>query len=63
MPEVHVVPDNPQWGVILGGTPEYISLHSRKEDALRDARDLASRQGARLVVHDRKGRVISQVGR
>jgi Uncharacterized protein conserved in bacteria (DUF2188) len=60
MPDVHVVREEPQWGVILGGTPEYISLHETKEDALLRARDLAQRQGATVVVHDKEGSEVSE---
>lgn len=54
----HVVPQQEGWAVKREGTPEPISHHETKNDAVKDGRDYAqTHTPSRLVVHKKDGTI------
>lgn len=51
----HVVLAHLQWAVIRFGDLTPLSLHARKDDAVREAQRLGARDGAEVVVFDLGG--------
>lgn len=48
------------WAVQTDGTMRADSLHARKSDALRRARELAGHKRADLVIKDERGRIVGK---
>jgi hypothetical protein len=60
-PQVAVEPrPDGRWAVQTDGTQRADSLHARKSDAIRRARELAANKATELVIKDEKGRVAGK---
>jgi len=55
----HVVPKDHGWTVKGGGTPKDSRVFSRKDAAVKHARSIVSKRGAKVVVHRKDGTVQS----
>jgi hypothetical protein len=55
--DVHVVPHQGRWRVELEGTDRPRSAHDTQAAARREAREIARRNKAELLVHGRNGQV------
>ena len=49
-----------RWAVQSDGTERADSLHDRKDEAVKRARELAANKDAELVIKDRDGRVMGK---
>ena len=47
-----------RWAVQSYGAERADSVHDRKEDAVKRARELAANKGAELVIKDERGKII-----
>ena len=57
-PQVAVEPrQDGRWAVQTDGTMRADSLHDRKSDAVKRARELAENKGTELVIKNERGRV------
>jgi hypothetical protein len=60
-PQVAVEPrSNGRWAVQTDGTQRADSLHARKSDAIKRARDLAGNKATELVIKDENGRIVGK---
>lgn len=60
-PQVTVEPrPDGRWAVQTDGTMRADSLHGRKSDALRRARELATNKRTELVIKNERGRIIGK---
>jgi Uncharacterized protein conserved in bacteria (DUF2188) len=55
MADVHVVPQASRWGLEVNG--EVGPTFRTQEEAIREGRNLAERQGGELVVHGQGGEI------
>ena len=60
-PDTHHVVSNPNggWDVKRGGGERASSHHDNKQDAIDQAREVSSRQGTELRIHNKDGRIGS----
>jgi hypothetical protein len=56
----HVIPHGKDWGVKGEGNVKCTHILKEKYDAIRVARKISQNQGSELVIHDRKGVIISK---
>ena len=49
-----------RWAVQSDGTERAASLHDRKDEAVKRARELAAKKQAELVIKDRDGRIMGK---
>ena len=56
---VEPLPDG-RWAVQTDGTRRADSLHDRKTDAVKRARELAGNKATELVVKDEQGRIVGK---
>jgi hypothetical protein len=60
-PQVSVEPrPDGRWAVQTDGTQRADSLHARKGDAVKRARELAENKGTELVVKDESSRIVGK---
>ena len=60
-PQVAVEPrPDGRWAVQTDGTQRADSLHDRKTDAVKRARELAGNKATELVVKDEQGRIVGK---
>lgn len=60
-PDVHVTPrEDGQWAVKKSGSQRASSVHERKTDALKEARQAARKEQSELVVHNKDGKIASK---
>jgi len=53
----HVVPHKQGWAVKGEGAGRASSIHTTQQQAIEKAREVATNQGAELLVHGRDGRI------
>lgn len=53
----HVVPSGDKWSVRKSGSSRASGVFSTQDEAIREARVLAQRQGTELYVHGKDGRI------
>ena len=63
-PQVSVEPrPDGRWAVQTNGTKRADSLHDRKSDAIKRARELAGNKATELVIKDESGRISGKDSR
>ena len=55
--DIHVVPHEDGWAVTREGGERASSVHPRKEDAMREARDMGRRDHVEVVEHGKDGKI------
>jgi hypothetical protein len=55
--DIHVVPHADGWAVTREGGDRASSVHARKEDAMREARDMGRRDHVEVVEHGKDGKI------
>ena len=53
----HVVARDDGWAVVKEGASRASSIHDRKADAVKSARQSARKEGVELVVHNKDGKI------
>jgi len=56
----HVIPHGKEWGVKGEGNVKCTHILKKKNDAIRVARKISQNKGSELVIHNRKGVIISK---
>ena len=56
----HVIPQGKDWGVKGEGNVKCTHILKKKHDAIRVARKISQNKGSELVIHNRKGVIISK---
>lgn len=59
--DVHVTPrDGGNWAVKKAGSQRASSIHERKADAVKVARDVSRKEQSELVIHTRDGKIAAK---